>query len=114
MENDTDVTEMAKRMSNCTVADGCVYLGTVQIKHIQALVWWVWDNMRHGQALNAADFTPDVMEAAMENKHVKKEQSATEVSIKDLPKFQPGDFDVHKDAFLNLLAQTYGAYAVSI
>ena len=27
---------------------------------------------------------------------------------KDLAKFEPDDFDTHKDAFINLLAQTYG------
>ena len=39
IKGDKDVVEMAKRMSSRAAA-GRVILGTVQIKRLQALVWW--------------------------------------------------------------------------
>ena len=45
LNGDSDVTEMAKRMaSRGSVAAGRVILGTMQIKRIQALVYWVKDH----------------------------------------------------------------------
>jgi hypothetical protein len=43
LETDTDVSEMAKRMATRTQAGGRVLLGTVVIKRLQTLVWWVRD-----------------------------------------------------------------------
>ena len=49
MSGDTDVTEMAKRMaSRPNAAAGRVILGTMQIKRLQALVYWVKDYDKHG------------------------------------------------------------------
>ena len=38
LENDTDVSEMAKRMASRTVAEGRVLLGTVVVKRLQTWV----------------------------------------------------------------------------
>ena len=114
MEDDKDVLEMAKRMASRPSNAGRVLLGTVQIKRFQALVWWVRDNQRRGLALVAADFTVVVMNAAMTSKSVEKERGHTDASIKDLVKFDPDDFEIHEDAFLNILAQTSGALKESI
>jgi 3-methyladenine DNA glycosylase Tag len=46
LEIDTDVTEMAKRMAAHMQAEGRVLLGTVIIKHLQMLVWWVRDHQK--------------------------------------------------------------------
>ena len=108
LENDTDVTEMAKHLVGYTVADGCINLGTVQIKKLQALVWWVHDEIKHGQALVAADWNVAAVNMAMECKHVDKECELADVGVKDLVKFDLDDFDVHEDAFLDMLAQTCG------
>ena len=97
-----------------TVAEGRVLLGTVAIKHLQALVWWVRDNQKRGVALVAANFTPAVMQQAMIAKGIEKGRGAADTTIKDLGKFDPEDYDVHEDAFLNLLAQTIGSCRESI
>ena len=110
LEIDTDVSEMAKHMASQTAADGRVNLGTVQTKRIQALAWWVRDRMKHGLPIVAADFNAAVMHTSMERKHIEKECVMTDASIKYLNKFNLDDFDVHEDAFLNLLVQTYGAH----
>ena len=46
LSGDADVTEMAKRMASRNVNTGRVILGTMQIKRIQALVFWVKDHER--------------------------------------------------------------------
>jgi hypothetical protein len=109
MDNDTDVSDMAKRMASRTAAEGRVNLGTVQIKKLQALVWWVKDQQKRGLELRANKFGAAELELAKNNKRVERERDDTGASIKDLSKFDPDDFDVHEDAFLNLLALTIGA-----
>ena len=48
------------------------------------------------------------MNQAAEMKSLKREMADKEPSVSDLGKFDPDDFDAHEDAFLNLLAQSYG------
>jgi uncharacterized membrane protein YgcG len=108
LETDTDVSEMAKRMATRTQAEGRVLLGTVIIKRLQTLVWWIRDHQKRGLALVAADFDADAMSAASEMKTLMRERSDKEPSVTDLGKFDPDDFDAHEDAFLNLLAQSFG------
>jgi hypothetical protein len=64
--------------------------------------------------LVAADFDVAARGAAMISKSVEKECGDSDASIKDLSKFDPDNFDIHEDAFLNLLAQTQGAVKESI
>ncbi len=45
---------------------------------------------------------------AMECKCIDKECELADVGVKDLVKFDPDDFDIHEDAFLDMLAQTHG------
>jgi hypothetical protein len=108
LETDTDVTEMAKRMASRTQAKGRVLLGTVIIKRLQTLVWWIRDHQMRGLPLNANEFTVATMASAAKMKTLRCEMTDSEPSVKDLSKFDPDDFDAHEDAFLNLLAQSYG------
>ena len=108
LENDADVSDMAKRMASRTAAEGRVLLGTVMVKRLQTLVWWVRDHQKRGLALNAAEFTVDAMNQASEMKSLKREMADKEPSVSDLGKFDPEEFDSFEDAFLNLLAQSYG------
>ena len=48
------------------------------------------------------------MNQASEMKSLRREIADKEPSIADLGKFDPDDFDADEDAFLNLLAQSYG------
>ena len=41
LETDADVSDTAKRMASRMLAEGRVLLGTVVVKHLQTLVWWV-------------------------------------------------------------------------
>jgi hypothetical protein len=84
---DKDVFEMVKHLGNRTVAAGHVNVGAIQVKKLQALCYWVRDQQKHGQGMR--DTGND--------------------SVMDLGKFNPNDFETHETAFINLLAQTYGA-----
>ena len=69
MSGHTDVTEMAKRMaSRPNAAAGRVVLGTIQIKRLQALVYWVKDYDKCGMEAGPELWTAEVMNAAMERK----------------------------------------------
>lgn len=110
MEGDTDVTEMAKRLATRTQGEGRINLGTVVIKRLQALVYWVNDRNLRSQDTNAADWTPAAMATAMTEKRIRKEakESKSEPKVKDLGKFEPEFFETHEDGFKNLLAQCRG------
>jgi transposase-like protein len=108
LETDTDVMEMAKRMASRTQAEGWVLLGTVVIKRLQTLVWWIRDHQKRELPLNANKFTVETMASAAEMQTLRRKMKGSEPSVKDLGKFDPDDFDAHEDAFLNLLAQSYG------
>ena len=43
-DSDRDVVDMSKRLSSRTINDGRVNIGTVHIKNIQALFWWINDH----------------------------------------------------------------------
>jgi hypothetical protein len=58
--------------------------------------------------LNANEFTVATMASVAEMKTLRHEMMDSKPSVKDLGKFNPDDFDAHQDAFLNLLAQSYG------
>ena len=48
LNGDADITEMAKRMAWSPSTAGRVILGTMHIKRIQALVFWVKDHDKYG------------------------------------------------------------------
>jgi hypothetical protein len=87
LETDTDVTEMAKRMASCTQAEGRMLLGTVIIKHLQMLVWWICDHQKRGLPFNANEFTITTMASAAEMKTLRRKMMDSKPSVKDLGKF---------------------------
>jgi hypothetical protein len=56
----------------------------------------------------AAQFNAEAMNQASKMKTLKKELSNKDPSVTDLGKFDPENFDAHENAFLTLLAQSYG------
>jgi hypothetical protein len=56
----------------------------------------------------AANFNTEMMNQASKTKSLRHELANKEPSVANLGKFDPNDFDMHEDAFLNLLAQSYG------
>jgi hypothetical protein len=75
LENDTDISKMAKRMATHTQAEGRVLLGMVMIKRLQTLVWWVRDQQKRGLTLNAADSNAGTMNQASEMKTLRRKRA---------------------------------------
>jgi hypothetical protein len=107
---DKDVFKMVKRLGNRTVAAGRVNVGAIQVKKLQALCYWVRDQQKHGQGITQDDWNDDtVMAMIIEKMRIKKGRDTGNVLVMDLGKFNPDDFETHETAFINLLAQMYGA-----
>ena len=113
LEGDNDVTEMAKRMASRPTVQR-VHMTTVQIKKLQALVWWIRDRMMHDQPLVAMAFDADALTAALERKRIEKEGTETEVKISEIMKVDPNKYEDCKDAFQNVLASKKGKYGVAL
>jgi hypothetical protein len=45
LDDDKDVLEMVKHLGSHTEAAGHVYVGTIQVKKLQALCYWVHDHL---------------------------------------------------------------------
>jgi hypothetical protein len=110
LSGDTDVTEMAKRMASRSVNGGRVILGTMHIKKIQALVFWVKDLANRGITPDPDEWDVDEMAKAMEMKEASVNFDKIDVDLIDPGKCQT-DFgwDAWQIAFLNKLSATMGA-----
>jgi hypothetical protein len=85
---DKDMFEMVKCVGNHTVAAGCVNVGVIQVKKLQALCYWVCDQQKHGQGITQDDWDHDTEMATIEKMHIKMGQDTGNVSVMDLGKFK--------------------------
>ena len=108
--SDKDIEEMAKGLQSRRAQDGRVNLGIVHIKHLQALAWWIRDHHKRGLPYLAVNFTAAELQRSANEKNLEglRVEAATATTVEKLPKFDPDDFDIHEDAFRNVLAQTFG------
>jgi uncharacterized membrane protein YgcG len=112
--SEKDVYEMVKRMGSRTAAAGRVYVGTLQVKKLQALCYWVRDQQKHGQALDHEDWNNEMVVSTIERMRIYKERDTGAVSVSDLGKFDPEEFETGETAFVNLLSQTRGTQGESL
>ncbi|KAI2489217.1 hypothetical protein MHU86_25377 [Fragilaria crotonensis] len=116
LNGDLDVTEMAKRMaSRSSIAAGKVILGTIQIKRLQALVFWVKDHMKRGLHVDPALWDADELASALARKEAQANYEKVDVDIIDPGKCQT-DFgwDAWQIGFRNKLSATLGAAKVPL
>jgi hypothetical protein len=106
---DKDMFEVVKHLGNHMVVAGCINVGVIQVKKLQALCYWVCYHQKHGQCITQDDWDINMVMAMIEKMHIKKGQDTGNVLVMDLGKFNPNDFETHETVFINLLAQTYGA-----
>jgi hypothetical protein len=115
LDNDFDVTEMAKRMASRCANNGQVNLGTTVIKRFQALVWWLKDQIQLGTIPVAADFTNVALLKAIQDKTLEKELvEKSESSLSSLGTFDPDEIETHDEAFLNFLSMKIGVQRESL
>jgi hypothetical protein len=84
---------------------GGVNVGVIQVKILQALCYWVRDQQKHGQGITQDNWDDNTVMAMIEKMCIKKGRDTGNVSVMDLGKSNPNDFETHEIAFINLLAQ---------
>ena len=117
LDGDRDVSEMVKRMqSRASVAAGKVTLGVIQLKNLQALVWWCRDHHRRGKVLDPANWNGETLRKASEDKETELVASKIDVDFIDPGKKCQTDhgWDNWQIAFLNKLSATNGAAGVPV
>ena len=115
LNGDTDVTEMAKRMASRPAASGRVILGTMQIKRLQALVYWVKDYDKRGLVAQPELWDNEAMVEAMERKEAEHNYGKIDVGTIDPGKCRTDHgWDNWQIAFANKLNATLGAAKVPI
>jgi hypothetical protein len=115
LSGDADVTEMAKRMASRTANAGRVILGTMQIKRIQALVFWVKDHERRQMDIEPNAWNEEELRATLARKEADQNFEKLDIDIVDPGKCQT-DFgwDAWQIAFTNKLSASMGAAKVPL
>jgi hypothetical protein len=76
-----NVTKMAKRMVSSGAAVGCVVLRTMQIKKIQALVYWVKDHHRRNLDVDPEMWTEEEVIGTIQCKEAKHNFEKVDVDL---------------------------------
>lgn len=115
LDGDKDVIEMAKRMAARDDAAGRVILGTMQIKRIQALVYWVKDHHKRNLEVDPEMWIEQEVVSALQRKEAEMNFEKVDIDLIDPGKCQT-DFgwDAWQIAFINKLSATPGAAKVPI
>ena len=116
MKGNPDVTEMTKRMAwRPNAAAGRVILGTIQIKRLQALVYWVKDHDKRGLLAVPKMWTSEVMLAAMARKESEHNLDKVDIDVIDPGKCQTdASWDNWQIVFVNKHSAIMGAVKVLI
>jgi hypothetical protein len=57
---------MVKCLGSRTEAAGRVYVGTIQVKKLQVLCYWVCGHQKYGQVINHNEWDENVVQATIE------------------------------------------------
>ena len=87
---DDDVTAMSSRMARRVANNGRVIMGGIQIKKVQALVWWVRYFQKLRQPIDACLWTSAAMTNDGIEKRIEKDQTKADMKAADLKSVQPG------------------------
>ena len=116
LNGDSDLTEMAKRMAALPSTARRVILGiTLQIKRLQALVYWVKDHDKRRLIAQPDQWDNKAMIEAMEHKEAEHNFGKIDVGTVNPGKFRTDHgWDNWQTAFANKLNVTLGAAGVPI
>ena len=110
LNGDGDIADMAKRMAARPSAAGRAILGTMHIKRLQALVYWVKDQNRRGITANPNSWDENAMVESMERKEAEYNFEKIDVASIDPGKCRTDHgWDNWQIAFKNKLNATLGA-----
>ena len=103
MDGDMEFLWMAKRLFSRDI-ETHVNLGTVQIKGLQALDWWIHGCQTHNQQLITTEFGQVTKRAEMTGEQIEKERAEIYIKVSGLGKFKAENFEAAKDGFHNLIS----------
>jgi hypothetical protein len=83
LSGDADVTEMAKRVASCPAKTGCVILGTMQIKRIQALVFGAKDHETRQMEIEPNNWNEEELHATLAKKEADQNFEKLDIDIVD-------------------------------
>ena len=87
VDGDMNVLEMVNLLASRAVTTS-VKLGTVQIKGLQALVWWIHYRHTHNHPLIAAKFGQLDKRAEIISKQIDKNRADTDAKVSGIGKFK--------------------------
>ena len=88
LNGDSDVNEMAKRMASWNVNAGRVILGTMQIKRLQGLVFWVKDHEKRQLDIDPEMWTPEALCRTLARKEADHNFERIDIDIVNSSKYQ--------------------------
>jgi hypothetical protein len=115
LSGDSNVTKMAKRVASRTVNTGRVILGTMQIKRVQVLVFWVIDHEKRQVAIDPGMWDSDQLRATLARKEAEYNFEKIDIDIVDPGKCQTNfGWEAWQIAFMNKLNATMVAAKVPL
>lgn len=106
-----DVSHMAKRLSYHKVNDSAIHLGIVQIRRLQALVFWARMEEAKGTSFDP-ELVDELTEGLLDDCIVRLETNAAEKDndgVSKPKKFDPDNWNTFELAFVNYLSGIRGA-----
>ena len=87
IDRDMYVLVRAKSLASRAITT-CVKLGTVQIKGLQDIFWWIHDHQTPNQLLIDTKFGQVARRAAKTGKRMEKERAETDTNVSGIGKFK--------------------------
>jgi hypothetical protein len=72
LDNDKDELEMVKHLGSYTEVAGHVYVGTIQVKKLQAHCYWVCGHQKGGQVIDHNNWDENMAQAMMKMMCIEK------------------------------------------
>ena len=112
-----DLAQMVRRITSLPVARGGVRIGQVQLRKMEALVYWVKDRRRRSQDLVVEDFTEATLEDCLDKMDLEERESEEADAAKAVSpgKLQSGTGWVQWEiAFVNYLSGIKGIAGIPL
>lgn len=110
--NAKDIDGMAKNMTARPLSQGGYRIGTVHVKHLKALNFWVHDLQRQQLPIPAAGFTAADLSDSLARMEI--ESTTEEAPVKDPPKFTGDNWVDWCPAMINKLASLRGSNGIPL
>jgi uncharacterized membrane protein YgcG len=108
-----DIADMAKRLVSLRANQGHARIGQLQIRYLEALVYWTKDKKRRGQPIEAEEWTIDVRNANLEKLDLADAEQEKE-TLTDPGKFTTSGWVTWELAIVNKLGGIKGVSGVPL